>query len=241
MTTLFISDLHLEDARPQTTKILLDFLASETCLNADNLYILGDLFEFWIGDDVITETARVVAEALKSVSELGVRVYFMHGNRDFLLGESYADSAGMTLLPETTVISLNGDDTVLLHGDTMCTDDTAYQAFRQQVRNKEWQQSFLAMPLVERLEMARSARDASMQHTASASQGIMDVNESAVTDVFANHNVMQMIHGHTHRPAVHQHSLTDGSLATRTVLADWYETGTALQVGPDGRADIPLG
>jgi UDP-2,3-diacylglucosamine hydrolase len=240
VATLFISDLHLEDSRPEITGSLLGFLSSETCINANALYVLGDLFEFWIGDDVVTETASKVAAAFHQLDEKGVPCLFMHGNRDFLIGESYAAAAGLELLPESVRINLYGIETVLLHGDTLCTDDQAYQQFRQQVRNPQWQKSFLAMPLERRLEMALSARDASMKHTTTAEASIMDVNESAVLAAFEEHGVTQMIHGHTHRPAVHDYHLPNGVDGQRIVLSDWYESGTVLRVDAEGFTVIPV-
>jgi len=183
MATLFISDLHLEDSRPQATAILSGFLRSPA-READALYILGDLFEFWIGDDMVSETARQVGEDLAALRKHGVPCYFLHGNRDFLLGESYAAQAGLELLPETWIATLYGVPTLLLHGDTLCTGDVAYQAFRQQVRSKAFQQNFLGLPLPQRLEMARNARDASQQHTSNSAMDIMDANEQAVIAAF---------------------------------------------------------
>ncbi len=241
MATLFISDLHLEDDRPQTSRLLLDFLAGELCAGARSLYILGDLFEFWIGDDLVSETAGQVAAALRSLGDRGVACHFMHGNRDFLLGADYANSCGMSLLCEEVVVDLYGTPYLLLHGDSLCTDDHAYQAFRQQVRNPQFQQDFLARPLQERLQMARSAREQSMAHTGNASEDIMDVNQTAVLRAFAAHEVHNMIHGHTHRPAVHSHRLGDGQEAERIVLSDWDKTGSCLAVSENGYAVIPLG
>jgi UDP-2,3-diacylglucosamine hydrolase len=240
MTTLFISDLHLEDERPETTQLLLELLAGRA-RDADALYILGDLFEFWIGDDVLTETARTVAAALSDVSASGVDVYFIHGNRDFLLGANYALAAGMQLLPESVVIDLYGNPTLVLHGDTLCTDDAAYLAFRSQVRDPAWQSDFLQMSLEDRLAMARNARDASMQHTATAAMEIMDANSSAVVEAFERHEVSNMIHGHTHRPDVHVHQLSDGVEARRIVLADWYRRGSCLCVDAEGFEVVQLG
>jgi UDP-2,3-diacylglucosamine hydrolase len=232
LATLFISDLHLEDARPGMTATLLAFLAGEA-RSAEALYLLGDLFEFWIGDDVLTETAREVAVALRAVSDAGVPCHFMHGNRDFLVGETWAGRAGVKLLPEETVVDLYGEPTLLLHGDTLCTDDVEYQAFRAQVRNPAWQAEFLALSPRERLAVAQQARDASKAHTAQAAMEIMDVNAGAVADAFRRHGVRRMIHGHTHRPDVH-HVDIDGEPRERIVLADWYETGSVLRVTADG-------
>lgn len=239
MATLFISDLHLEDKRPEITAILVSFLRS-TARRADALYILGDLFEFWIGDDVLTDTARQVADELSALSRDGVPVFFQHGNRDFLLGAAYANLAGMQLLPETRIVNLYGQATLLLHGDTLCTDDVEYQVFRQQVRNPAFQAMFLAKSVQERLAMAANARDASKQHTGKADMTIMDVNPAAVCKAFENSETRHMIHGHTHRPAEHEHGLSDGSVAKRIVLADWYHQGSYLQVTKAGTRSLPL-
>lgn len=239
MATLFISDLHLEDKRPDTTGLLVDFLRGPA-RNADALYILGDLFEFWIGDDVVSETAKTVASELQALSAAGVPVSFQHGNRDFLLGSEYAKAAGMSLMPETMTVDLYGRPTLLLHGDTLCTDDVEYQAFRQQVRNPAFQQMFLGQPVEQRLAMAASARDASKQHTGKADMAIMDVNDAAVSGAFESAGTLHMIHGHTHRPAVHQHELANGKVAERIVLADWYQTGSYLKVDHEGAVSIPL-
>jgi UDP-2,3-diacylglucosamine hydrolase len=236
---LFISDLHLEDARPETTRWLQGFLQGPA-RKAEALYILGDLFEYWIGDDAPSATAVEVAAGLTDLGRAGVPSYFMHGNRDFLLGEDYAASAGLQLLPETRVADLYGTPTLLLHGDTLCTDDTEYQAIRRRVRNPEWQAAVLALPVPERLRMAREARDASMQHTGSATEAIMDVNGTAVRKAFTTHGVTRMIHGHTHRPARHRHRLENGSHAERIVLADWYRSGSYLRVTPEGAESIEL-
>jgi UDP-2,3-diacylglucosamine hydrolase len=239
MSTLFISDLHLEDSRPESAVVLMGFL-SGPARSADAVYILGDLFEFWIGDDALSASARAVAQATSELAASGVACYFMHGNRDFMLGQDYAGEARMRLLPETHVADLYGLPTLLLHGDTLCTDDLEYQAFRKQTRNPEWQKAVLAMSVEERLQMARNARDASMQHTQSASMEIMDVNEAAVISAFTENEVTRMIHGHTHRPAVHLHELPGGIEAKRIVLADWYQTGSYLDVSPSGAKSVGL-
>ncbi|MEE8339410.1 MAG: UDP-2,3-diacylglucosamine diphosphatase [Xanthomonadales bacterium] len=232
MTTLFISDLHLEDSQPAVTGWLLDFL-SGPARTAEAVYILGDLFEYWIGDDALSDTARQVAQGTSALKEAGVPCYFMHGNRDFLLGNAYATQAGLELLPEALLIDLYGTPTLLLHGDTLCTDDTEYQLFRQQSRNPQWQARILALPVEERLQLARSARDASIAHTGTVSMDIMDVNETAVSDVFREYRAKRMIHGHTHRPAVHKYALDDGSEVERIVLSDWHSAGSYLRVAAD--------
>jgi UDP-2,3-diacylglucosamine hydrolase len=230
--TLFIADLHLEDNAPERTQWLLSFLDGPA-RGAEAVYILGDLFEFWIGDDALTVTAGQVAKATAALHTSGVSCYFMHGNRDFLLGEKYATAAGMELLPESIVVDLYGTPTLLLHGDTLCTDDLEYQAFRKQARVPAWQASILAMSIEERLKMAQTARGASLKHASSASMEIMDVNAQAVSDAFRRHKTDRMIHGHTHRPALHLVDL-GGSSAERIVLSDWHHGGSYLEVSPGG-------
>jgi len=240
MSTLFISDLHLEDSRPQTTALFTAFLRGPA-READALYILGDLFEFWIGDDVLSATAREVAASTAALRDGNIPCYFLHGNRDFLLGQDFAQRAGLHLLPETFVADLHGTPTLLLHGDTLCTDDVGYQAFRRQVRSAEFMEMFLQLPPGRRLEMARNARDASHRHTASAKAfNIMDVCPSAVLEAFRKHGTQRMIHGHTHRPAFHQHDLGGEAQGERMVLADWHTTGAYLCVGPDGSEMLTL-
>jgi UDP-2,3-diacylglucosamine hydrolase len=198
MSTLFISDLHLEDKEPRTSRWFLDFLAGPA-RKTEAVYILGDLFEYWIGDDALSATANRVAQASSELVSSGVNCYFMHGNRDFLLGQEYAAQARMELLADPVVVDLYGRPTLLLHGDSLCTDDVEYQVFRQQSRQPEWQAQILSLSIDERLKLAESARDASKNHTESASMEIMDVNESAVHKEFLNYDVRRMIHGHTHR------------------------------------------
>jgi UDP-2,3-diacylglucosamine hydrolase len=236
--TLFIADLHLEDSAPERTEWLVDFLAGPA-REAAAIYILGDLFEFWIGDDALSATAQQVAKATAALHAAGVPGYFMHGNRDFLLGEKYASAASLQLLPENQVIDLFGTPTLLLHGDSLCTDDLQYQAFRQQSRDPVWQAAILAMSIEERLRMAQTARSASIEHTGSTSMGIMDVNMKAVSSAFRKHNTLKMIHGHTHRPATHVVDLGD-STAERIVLAAWYGEGSYLEVSPRGAASVTL-
>ena len=239
MSTLFVSDLHLEDGRPDSSRLFLEFLAGPA-READALYILGDLFEYWIGDDAISPTAAEVARALSALSHCGVPIHFMHGNRDFLLGEHYAEQAGMQLLPEQLVVELHGTPTLLLHGDTLCTDDVEYQAFRRQSRDPAWQAAVLNMSVEERLQMARSAREASSEHMATVSMEIMDVNEEAVLKTFQDAGVQRMIHGHTHRPAFHSHRLPDGAEGERVVLSDWYQGGSYLEVSDSGIKPVEL-
>ncbi len=228
MTTLFISDLHLDDRRPETTALLREFLADEA-VNADALYILGDLFEFWLGDDVPTKCSVEVATALASLADNDVPCFFMRGNRDFLLQKDYAQRAGMTLLPDEHVVDLYGERVLLMHGDSLCTDDIPYQQFRALVRNPAWQQDFLSKTPQERLQIALQARDASAEHKDNVQMDIMDVNQDEVTAAFERHGVLRMIHGHTHRPATHDLEIK-GQAAQRIVLGDWYTQGSVLRV-----------
>jgi len=230
MTTLFISDLHLDDRRPETTVLLLRFLQDEAG-NADALYILGDLFEFWLGDDVPSKCSLEVAEALSSLADKGVPCYFIHGNRDFLLQKDYARQAGMTLLPQEFVTGIYGEQVLLLHGDSLCTDDIPYQQFRTMTRNPAWQVEFLKKTPQERLQVALQARDASAAHKDTVTMDIMDVNPGEVNAAFERHSVSRMIHGHTHRPAKHTLEV-NGDDAERIVLGDWYTQGSVLRVRP---------
>ncbi|MBS0567388.1 MAG: UDP-2,3-diacylglucosamine diphosphatase [Proteobacteria bacterium] len=229
MPTLFISDLHLDPQRPHIVDLYTILLAGEA-RDAHALYILGDLFEVWIGDDNDTELPARVAAATRALRDSGVPVYFMHGNRDFLLGEDYAARAGMTLLADPDVIELDGERVLLTHGDTLCTDDVEYLKFRALVCDPRWQQQFLAKPLGERRAFAAQARSESRRHTSAAKPEIMDVNQDAVAAAMRAHGVHKLIHGHTHRPATHTFDL-DGRKAERIVLGDWYEQDSVLRIG----------
>jgi len=237
MTTLFVSDLHLDAARPEITALFLRFLREEA-MQAEALYILGDLFEAWVGDDAGGEPAGSVRRALREVSSSGVPVYFQRGNRDFLAGVRFAADTGATLLPDPAVVMLYGEPTLLMHGDLLCTGDTAYQAFRAQVRAPQWQQQFLAQPLAAREAFAAKARAASKEHQKDVGSGgamdaITDVDADAVAATLARYGVRRLIHGHTHRPAIH--ALEAGGRASRRiVLGDWYEQGSVLRVDADG-------
>lgn len=226
MATLFISDLHLEPARPAVTALFLDFLARRAH-QAEALYILGDLFEAWLGDDDTAAPSGAVAAALRTLAAQGIPVYFLHGNRDFLLGADFATISGMRLLPESVVIRLAGEPVLLLHGDTLCTDDADYQAFRAQVRDPAWQAQILALPLSQRRHLASQLRETSQQATRYKAAAITDVNPTAVDAALRVHGVVRLIHGHTHRPAIHSWRL-DGQTARRAVLSDWQEQGSVL-------------
>jgi UDP-2,3-diacylglucosamine hydrolase len=234
MSTLFIADLHLDDSRPQITSLFEHYLASDEVRRADALYILGDLVEAWIGDDDDAPLPQRIANATRAVRDAGVPVYFMVGNRDFLLGEAFAQRAGFTLLDDGTVHDLYGTPTLLMHGDALCTDDIAYQAVRRNVRTPEWKAQVLSMPLQARRAFAAKAREDSRAHTGSTHETIMDVNADAVAQAMRNADVNHLIHGHTHRPAIHHFDL-DGHTAERIVLGDWYEQGSVLRIDPNDR------
>ena len=232
MTTLFIADLHLDESRPAIVEEFLGFLARDA-RHADALYILGDLFETWIGDDDDAPLAAVVAGALASVGRAGVTVAFLHGNRDFLLGAGYAARCGMTLLPEHIVLEIEGVPTLLMHGDTLCTDDLAYQRFRVQARDPDWQRAVLEQSLSERRALATRARLESERHIGAAIPAVMDVSPATVNAVVARAGVERLIHGHTHRRAMHAFAHPRGNVE-RIVLGDWYERGSVLRVDQDG-------
>jgi UDP-2,3-diacylglucosamine hydrolase len=228
MTTLFISDLHLTAERPAITELFLRFLRDEAA-HAQALYILGDLFEYWIGDEAgaAAENAPVIA-GLRALTDAGVPVHFMQGNRDFLVGGGFANATGCTLLPEAVVIDLHGRPTLLMHGDTLCTDDTEYQRFRQFIRDPALVREFLSKTIPERLAMVRGYRQMSKMATSSKAAEIMDVNGDTVVATLRAHGVHRLIHGHTHRPAKHEITV-DGQPAERIVLGDWYEQGSVLR------------
>ena len=235
MTTLFISDLHLDASRPGITQLFLEFLENEAS-RADALYILGDLFEAWIGDDAGDEVGDAVADALAKLHARGVPCFYIHGNRDFLLGDAYARRARMTLLPDPSLVEIEGNPVLLMHGDTLCTDDAPYQAFRKQTHEPEWQRAFLARPVAERRAFAEQARAESRRYTKSVADAITDVNAEVVSGTFRDHGVDRLIHGHTHRPARHATAL-GGKPVERVVLGDWYEQGSVLSIR-DGAIDL---
>ena len=231
MVTLFIADLHLDPQRPHATDAFIQLMQRAQRVAA--LYILGDLVEYWLGDDDQQHGLDIAFDALAAVSNAKVPVFFMPGNRDFLLGQQWAERYGVTMLPEPSVIDLYGTTTLLLHGDTLCTDDTAYQEFRQQVRDPAWQRAFLAKPLDERRAIANHLRKTSQQAMQGKSAEIMDVNQTTVMNVMREYQVTQLIHGHTHRPNIHEF-LLDRKHAKRIVLGDWYQDqATALEVSAD--------
>jgi len=232
-TTLFISDLHLCGARPVITGLFLDFLRQRAS-QARALYILGDLFEYWIGDEAAEQPEfRPVIGALHALAQSGTSVWVMHGNRDFLMGEAFAKASGCRLLDDPTCIDLYDTPTLLTHGDTLCTDDTEYMAFRAVVRTAKWQKEFLAKSTQERDAIVRSYREISKTSTANKKPEIMDANQQAVEAMMRAHGVHRMIHGHTHRPREHRFDL-DGRPAQRMVLGDWYEQGSVLECNARG-------
>ncbi|MGX9310495.1 UDP-2,3-diacylglucosamine diphosphatase [Pantoea ananatis] len=227
--TLFIADLHLCQEEPAITAGFLHFLQHEAP-HCDALYILGDLFEAWIGDDDPNPLHQQVADALRSVP---VPVYFIHGNRDFLIGQRFARASGMTLLPEARVLTLYGHRVLIMHGDTLCTDDVGYLQFRAKVHNPWIQRLFLALPLFIRKRIAERMRANSKQANQHKSLEIMDVNQQAVIDAMLQHKAPLLIHGHTHRPAIHDLSL-NGVNAQRAVLGAWHSRGSMIQLDASG-------
>ncbi|MDX1589738.1 MAG: UDP-2,3-diacylglucosamine diphosphatase [Oleiphilaceae bacterium] len=219
MTTRFIADLHLEESRRDITDAFLGFLA-DYGHGIDALYILGDLFENWIGDDERTPLQEEVSQALASVSESGTDLYLMHGNRDLLIGQDFCQRVGARLLDDPTVVDLYGEPVLLMHGDSLCTRDLEYMKFRKSVRDGKWHRAFLNRPLAERQQVARQMRQLSQMKNQGKPREIMDVTPEEVVRVMQEHRVRTLIHGHTHRPQVHELSL-DGAQARRLVLGDW--------------------
>ncbi|EOD1043998.1 TPA: UDP-2,3-diacylglucosamine diphosphatase [Citrobacter farmeri] len=231
MTTLFIADLHLCTEEPAITAGFLRFLAGEA-RQADALYVLGDLFEAWIGDDDPNPLHREMAAAIKALVDSGVPCFFIHGNRDFLIGKRFARESGMTLLPQERVLELYGRRVLIMHGDTLCTDDAGYQAFRAKVHQPWLQTLFLALPLFIRKRVAARMRAGSKAANSSKSLAIMDVNKHAVVAEMEKYRVQWLIHGHTHRPDVHALTV-NGKPAFRVVLGAWHREGSMVKVTPD--------
>jgi len=230
--TLFVSDLHLDAASPEIARQFHGFLAGEA-RTADALYILGDLFEAWLGDDDPDPAARATVRALRALLESGVPVFVMHGNRDFLIGERFCRETGATLLADGTVVELYGERVLLMHGDALCTDDVSYQRLRRIVRNPLVRGIFRVMTLNQRRALAGKLRAGSREHVGMTAPEIMDVNAAAVEQAFREAGVRALIHGHTHRPAVHPLEI-DGGPAQRIVLGDWYTQGSVLEASPRG-------
>lgn len=232
MTTLFISDLHLEESRPDIGAQFLEFIENEA-RDAEALYILGDLFEAWVGDDDPNPHYADCKVALRELVNYGTPVYFMHGNRDFMVGDLFAEETGVTILEDPTMLEMYGTYVLLSHGDALCTDDVEYQQVRRMTRAPEWQSVMLAKPLEERIAFARQAREQSMAHGEDADMSIMDVNEDAVLELLQESGAEILLHGHTHRPDVHDIDLGDRD-AQRIVLGDWYEQGSVLRWDENG-------
>jgi UDP-2,3-diacylglucosamine hydrolase len=225
--SLFISDLHLCAKRPQCAALFLQFL-ERRARDAEALYILGDLFEYWAGDDDLDDPFhRQVVQALQQLAASGVKVFLMHGNRDLLMGGALENASGAALLPDPTLVDLYGTRTLVSHGDRLCTDDVAYQAWRSEVRKPEWQQLFLAQPLEKRKAQIEEMRSHSEKEKKAKSSTIMDVNADAVAALLREHGYPRLIHGHTHRMGHMQYHL-EGHICDRWVLGDWHETGNTL-------------
>lgn len=235
---IFISDLHLEENRPNMTALFLKFLAT-TAKQADALYILGDFFEVWIGDDNLSPFNQSIILALKTATSQGLPIYIMHGNRDFLLGKKFFYMTGCRLLPDAQVLNIFGAPTLLMHGDTLCTHDVAYLNFRKKSRYWLIKKLFLFKSLAKRQTIAARYRQASKAHISTIPDYIMDVTQTEVERVMQKYGVQHLIHGHTHREAVHTFQL-DNKAATRTVLGAWHEQGSALFCYSDGKQELTI-
>ena len=233
---LFISDLHLAPERPEIIHLFERFV-DEVAIHAERLYILGDFLEYWLGDDDKADGLENVFQSLKKLSDAGIDVLFMVGNRDFLIGNELAQKCGFKIIDEPFIENINGQSALLMHGDTLCTDDTAYQSFRAVVRNKTWQDDVLAKSLEEREQLARSMRQQSQQANASKTEEIMDVNQDTVITTMQQHSVHLLIHGHTHRQAIHEFKI-DKQPAKRIVLGDWYKKGSYLRLSDNAEPQL---
>ncbi|OOZ40829.1 UDP-2,3-diacylglucosamine diphosphatase [Solemya pervernicosa gill symbiont] len=233
--SLFIADLHLHESRPETTRLFLDFLQRESA-SAEALYILGDLFEIWFGDDDPDPGKQQIVTALKAWQ---APLFFMHGNRDFLIGAQFLTETGAQLLQDPTLIELYGKQTLLMHGDTLCTDDQDYQAFRNMVRAPALIEQVLSLEIGPRIEMISEVRAKSRAEMSEKSLAIMDANQQEIEQVMRSHQVQQLIHGHTHRPAIHDLEL-DGQSVQRMVVGDWHQRGSVLRCTPEGCSLEPI-
>lgn len=226
MAILFISDLHIDASRPDITEQFIDF-SKAVARDADALYILGDLFESWVGDDAADSGQRAAIDAIKALTASGVPCFVMHGNRDFLLGPRFCEAAGAQLLPDPLILTLYGEPVLVMHGDALCTDDRAYQRLRATVRDADWQSQFLALSVAGRRALAGAARAGSRAHTASIEYAVADVNADSVVAALRAAGTATLLHGHTHRPGIHPLTV-DGRACTRIVLGDWYTQGSVL-------------
>ena len=234
MTALFISDLHLTAGDAETTRRFVEFMEGPARAARD-LYILGDLFEAWIGDDDDDPRLEPIVAALRKLTDSGVACALMHGNRDFLLGQRFCEATGARLLGDYERVTLGGERALLTHGDLLCTDDTRYMTLRAELRSKQWQRDFLARPLAERRQIASDLRQLSATEIAAKDEYIMDVNQAAVERTMRDHGVTLLVHGHTHRPAVHRFEL-DGRPAARIVLGAWYHDPSIVRWTDEGFA-----
>lgn len=238
MRTLLISDLHLQASHPELTTLAFS-LFDKIAKDCDKLYILGDLFEYWIGDDARDHTATEVGNRLTALSRNGVSIFLMHGNRDFLLGKQFVTSFGGELIDgDAITVELAGTPTLLMHGDTLCTDDSQYQFYRRMVRNPGWQTDFLAKTISEREATARMIRSTSKArgHRAHA-ENIADINEETLRETVLEANITRILHGHTHRPARHQHTIQDRQIE-RMVLGDWHEDHAVVALSDDNNCEL---
>jgi UDP-2,3-diacylglucosamine hydrolase len=238
LAALFISDLHIDASRPAIAEQFLRFLAGEA-RQADALYILGDLFESWVGDDAADAAQTAAIEGLNALTSHGVPCFVMHGNRDFLLAEQFCRMSGAELLPDPLIATLYGEQVLLMHGDALCTDDRAYQRLRATVRDADWRRRFLALSIASRRALAGAARVGSAAHTAAVAYAITDVNAESVAMALRNAGTATLLHGHTHRPAIHALQV-DGRPCTRIVLGDWYDQGSLLRWDHDGPELVSL-
>jgi UDP-2,3-diacylglucosamine hydrolase len=236
--TLFASDLHLDSEAPWAIDAFLAFLDGPA-RDADSLYLLGDLFEAWVGDDDDNADNARACAGLARLTSAGIPVYAIHGNRDFLLGEGFERRTGVKLLPDPVSLDLHGVATMLSHGDVFCTEDLPYQQLRSIVRKPGWQRRFLSLPLATRRELATAARAGSRAHTERQIPVLMDVDPEAVTRAMRATGTRRLIHGHTHRPAIHSFAI-DGAKAERVVLAPWYEAASCVAISAQGVREIPL-
>jgi UDP-2,3-diacylglucosamine hydrolase len=238
VTTLFISDLHIDQNSPDITQQFLN-LANGEARGAEALYILGDLFESWVGDDAADPNQLEAMSAIKGLTDCGVPCFVMHGNRDFLLGEQFCAMTGARLLPDPVLITLYGESVLVMHGDALCTDDRAYQRLRATVRNPEWQRQFLALSVKSRRALAGAARVGSQAHTANLEYTITDVNPMSVNLAMRQGGTSTLLHGHTHRPAIHPLTV-EGRACTRIVLGDWHARGSVLRWDKSGPELVSL-
>jgi UDP-2,3-diacylglucosamine hydrolase len=227
VAALFISDLHIDASRPQIAEQFLAFLRTEAA-DAAALYILGDLFESWIGDDAPDSAQFAAIAGLRTLTSGGVPCFVMHGNRDFLMSRQFCEMSGAQLLPDPLIVTLYGEPVLVMHGDALCTDDHAYQRLRATVRDADWQRQFLALSIDARRALAGAARAGSQAHTAAMEHAITDVNADTVAMALRASGTSTLLHGHTHRPAIHALEV-DGRPRTRIVLGDWYDQGSVLR------------